>query len=480
MSGDCLIGARRIEPHQGNGPGPEHWEWSDGSPWEFTNWAPGEPNNAGNQEDRVQMYRHGTWNDLGRGHRTVGVYKKGGSALDALVLSDEPSSMELVKLLAANSPEIVVAASIVTASTPKTATNALKLLEENPNITLDPEVAEPLLAKDCARLRALIGDTNTLSLTVEGAVTGDGVYVMDGMFNGKARYVSVDDPKQEILWIQIGGTAWHITTNRQQPEHGAWTYQSNGIHPALHGWETDHGKFMPKVTAGGFQGSGDLIELRIDHAVTWAEARAQADKEGAGLPTCDDLRRAGVTAGDGVDLWMPVQRPDKQEGDFCQIGNHGGRPGERYFSHIDAFGMPGWYTNTDPAGWRPGPNSSACKGIFYARAAPNVKAGVIKLKLSSHPGMAIVCQERLDVFGGYGKFLSLGPVSDPNVLEVELTGAKIFKADEKNLAFHIAGGDPGPLFEGNCVLVGSWNHPEFRSLIQHTLLALPRVSVHKV
>ena len=30
--------------------------------------------------------------------------------------------------------------------------------------------------------------------------------------------------------------------------------------------------------------------------------------------------------------------------------------------------MPTWYTNTSPAGWRPGPNSSSCKGFFYARA----------------------------------------------------------------------------------------------------------------
>ena len=29
--------------HNGNGKGPEHWEWSDGSPWEFEFWGPGEP-----------------------------------------------------------------------------------------------------------------------------------------------------------------------------------------------------------------------------------------------------------------------------------------------------------------------------------------------------------------------------------------------------------------------------------------------------
>ena len=43
-----------------------------------------------------------------------------------------------------------------------------------------------------------------------------------GIFNGKARYVHETNPRQEILWIKIGGTAWHITTDREQPEeaHG--------------------------------------------------------------------------------------------------------------------------------------------------------------------------------------------------------------------------------------------------------------------
>ena len=65
--------------------------------------------------------------------------------------------------------------------------------------------------------------------------------------------------------------------------------------------------------------SGDLVELRIGHVVTWHEAQSQADREAGGLPTCDDLRRSGVNAG-GVDLWMPVQRPDGMRGDYCQIG----------------------------------------------------------------------------------------------------------------------------------------------------------------
>ena len=88
------------------------------------------------------------------------------------------------------------------------------------------------------------------ALVVTGAVgAGDGVYRPDGTFNGKARYVHESDPRQEILWIQIGGTAWHITTDREQPTDGAWTYQSEGNpeRPATHGWEVDHGRYLPTV-----------------------------------------------------------------------------------------------------------------------------------------------------------------------------------------------------------------------------------------
>ncbi|MCE2882924.1 MAG: hypothetical protein LW636_11295 [Planctomycetaceae bacterium] len=39
------------------------WEWMDGSPWSFTNWLSGEPNDNGGNEDFLAALPTGTWND---------------------------------------------------------------------------------------------------------------------------------------------------------------------------------------------------------------------------------------------------------------------------------------------------------------------------------------------------------------------------------------------------------------------------------
>ncbi|XP_069468592.1 C-type lectin mannose-binding isoform-like [Ambystoma mexicanum] len=43
--------------------------WSDGSTYNFQNWAPGEPNNSGGQEFCIEMYANGQWNDLACQHK---------------------------------------------------------------------------------------------------------------------------------------------------------------------------------------------------------------------------------------------------------------------------------------------------------------------------------------------------------------------------------------------------------------------------
>ncbi|XP_070539201.1 perlucin-like protein [Ptychodera flava] len=41
------------------------WVWVDGSPLTYSNWMPGEPNNAGKREHCAHLYsnQHGKWND---------------------------------------------------------------------------------------------------------------------------------------------------------------------------------------------------------------------------------------------------------------------------------------------------------------------------------------------------------------------------------------------------------------------------------
>ena len=42
------------------------WKWTDSTPWEFTDWAPSEPNNYGGQEDCLEQHWEGLeliWND---------------------------------------------------------------------------------------------------------------------------------------------------------------------------------------------------------------------------------------------------------------------------------------------------------------------------------------------------------------------------------------------------------------------------------
>ncbi len=66
-----------IRKGSGNGPGANHWYWSDGRPWTYTNWHPGEPNNYGGVENRVHLGWHTarTWNDVHEGWSGPAVYE---------------------------------------------------------------------------------------------------------------------------------------------------------------------------------------------------------------------------------------------------------------------------------------------------------------------------------------------------------------------------------------------------------------------
>jgi hypothetical protein len=77
ISGGKPVWVGGIRKGDGNGPGADHWYWSDGQPWSYTNWHPGEPNNAGGWENRVHLglQAPGTWNDVHDGWSGPAVYE---------------------------------------------------------------------------------------------------------------------------------------------------------------------------------------------------------------------------------------------------------------------------------------------------------------------------------------------------------------------------------------------------------------------
>ena len=59
-----------------NGPGPDHWKWSNGKEWSYTNWRAGEPNNySEHDENRVMLWENGEWNDASLFHEFSAIYE---------------------------------------------------------------------------------------------------------------------------------------------------------------------------------------------------------------------------------------------------------------------------------------------------------------------------------------------------------------------------------------------------------------------
>ena len=75
------------------GPGADDWYWSDGRPWTYTNWGPGEPNNWDAGENRVQHLGKfdAVWNDVGEDWEGPAVYKVPSTAPEGTGASDVDS-----------------------------------------------------------------------------------------------------------------------------------------------------------------------------------------------------------------------------------------------------------------------------------------------------------------------------------------------------------------------------------------------------
>ena len=76
------------------GPGADDWYWSDGRPWTYTNWGPGEPNNWDAGENRVQHLGKfdAVWNDVGEDWEGPAVYTVPSTAPEGTGASDVDSS----------------------------------------------------------------------------------------------------------------------------------------------------------------------------------------------------------------------------------------------------------------------------------------------------------------------------------------------------------------------------------------------------
>jgi len=52
------------------------WKWSDGSPWDFSPWSKGQPDNSGGNDNRVVLKVNGKFWDWPVTSKLYGVYKK--------------------------------------------------------------------------------------------------------------------------------------------------------------------------------------------------------------------------------------------------------------------------------------------------------------------------------------------------------------------------------------------------------------------
>ena len=99
-----------IRKGRGNGPGADNWYWTNGRPWSYTNWHPGEPNSSDGRENRVHLglQARGTWNDVHEGWRGPAVYEipVTGSAQSTTSAHMSTSIPSRVIVKRAGSPEV--------------------------------------------------------------------------------------------------------------------------------------------------------------------------------------------------------------------------------------------------------------------------------------------------------------------------------------------------------------------------------------
>jgi hypothetical protein len=76
IAGGDIVWIGGIRKGCGNGPGSDHWKWSNAKEWSYTNWRAGEPNNySKHDENRVMLWENGEWNDASLLHEFSAIYE---------------------------------------------------------------------------------------------------------------------------------------------------------------------------------------------------------------------------------------------------------------------------------------------------------------------------------------------------------------------------------------------------------------------
>jgi hypothetical protein len=114
IAGGEIVWVGGIRKGCGNGPGPDHWKWSNGKDWSYTNWRAGEPNNSPSSHDpyseydenRVMLWENGEWNDASLLHEFSAIYEIPSSSLVTYDTKDNASIPLGLTVSGAGSPEV--------------------------------------------------------------------------------------------------------------------------------------------------------------------------------------------------------------------------------------------------------------------------------------------------------------------------------------------------------------------------------------
>ena len=107
IAGGEIVWIGGIRKGCGNGPGPDHWKWSNGKQWSYTNWRAGEPNNySEHDENRVMFWENGEWNDASLLHEFSAIYEIPSTSLVTYDTKSNASTILSLTVSGAGSPEV--------------------------------------------------------------------------------------------------------------------------------------------------------------------------------------------------------------------------------------------------------------------------------------------------------------------------------------------------------------------------------------